>query len=672
MAPPIPAFKSKDTRQNQKEVEQRRELAKWKLRLEEKARYERMLNNKIQEAQKAKDFQASKMSLLDSAAFEYPTIYLKPVNEVTTNEREVIPLDDGNKTSEDSDSENESIGEYSGISCTSDLINSEDSLDGAITKLIQKIDNYEDQIIQLQQQLTEKEKQYEKMMENQQAGQEQVLTSRMEQLQQDLQKSEELIQAITKEAQIKENQLLEIKQTNKEEKQQLQQVQKKLQEQEQFNRQLLEKIAKQEETINTKQNEIQNKTTKIINLKKEIKNQQQAKLVKKVMYNKETMTKVSNKSKRIQTNYKLEEVAVQTDTVQEEVFQNANLQIIEEAQLEEKDKHCDEKNIGYHDLTNFKEQIRRQLIKETSKIEEKLQKLQNILEETKDKIEKNSREENSTLAYVWEKEELAEAAIVIRCKDYKIVKKVKDLLNEELIEKQTIPTFYSKLTRNRKTIVIKTQTEDQLKALLLIIEGNENIKKTTEIIYKQHNTQKLIITSIPKTIQPEYLLKLLNNQQRSSTIKMIKIVQKKESPNYQVVIVTDNKTSRNLLNIGHISIGFRCCRITIYRPIVRCAYCQLYGHSASNCRRKPICAFCAMGHLTSDCHNSKHRHLKNCTNCLNNENYTPHTADSPQCPIFQNLIKARNNSVSDFVEMDTSIGHSTPVLLQPENSRQSV
>lgn len=109
-----------------------------------------------------------------------------------------------------------------------------------------------------------------------------------------------------------------------------------------------------------------------------------------------------------------------------------------------------------------------------------------------------------------------------------------------------------------------------------------------------------------------------------------------------------DKTSGTLLNIGYVNVGLRNCRICLYRPVIRCANCQLYGHPEIRCKRNPICAFCAMGHQTISCTSINKQELRNCANCINLPNYQKHTANSPQCTTFINQIKYRkdNSSIS--------------------------
>lgn len=736
MAPPLPAFRKLESTKskeleckskieekvnyecmlNEKILESQRKAA-------EKATYERMLEVKVQEAQREKAFQNTIISLMDLSVPENSITILQPAtNLAKVNYLALLPMEFELTTTENSDSENDSI--------PSSNENSSDEEMG-IEEIIAERNLYKSLYLkkEYERNFKLKIKHFEEKSELNRRIEELTLESRtmsqqcsqqdphseLEQLQQKLHKNEEWLQMITEKAQKAEQNELATMQANIEEKQQLIQAQEKVLEQEKQIRQFQNIILKQEEIIKIKQEEVQSKTTTIKNLQKKCTDNHQTNLVQKEMCsketmtkfkykskaiqsyvnmvhaaiqteseminqrlyiankemcNKETMTRYKHKTKGIQSNYNTENVAIQTEIVMEralegnlqgEDIEQVGDQCVEKLDPDKQKEKLDKQTIyqGYEDLQQLKEEIKIQLTNETTKLEEKLQKLQNTLEATKVK-EITPGEVTNIMAGEWGDEELAQAAIVIKGKDYETLCKIKEILNNEIIEKQPLSIFYTKFTRNRKTLIIKSQTEEQLKGILQIIQESDYIKQTAEVNYKQQNLQKLIILGIPKSVQPEYLINSLNSLYGDTTTKIEKIKQKEASPYYQLVIVTDARLAKHLLEKGYICIGFRGCRVARFRPIVRCACCQLYGHSANNCRRQPICACCAMGHLTPNCPNANIQNLINCTNCLSNENYIPHRADSPHCPLFISLLHSRNSPTSDIVKYGSMV---SPVIV---------
>lgn len=115
------------------------------------------------------------------------------------------------------------------------------------------------------------------------------------------------------------------------------------------------------------------------------------------------------------------------------------------------------------------------------------------------------------------------------------------------------------------------------------------------------------------------------------------------------MIQTDIITTNILMKLGFMRVGIRQCGVFIYKPIIRCANCQLYGHSKFNCKRKTIYAFCAMAHLTTSCPNNTNLDLMQCTNCIGREVHRPHMADSSLCPAYIDQLSYRNNFSNSYM-----------------------
>lgn len=116
---------------------------------------------------------------------------------------------------------------------------------------------------------------------------------------------------------------------------------------------------------------------------------------------------------------------------------------------------------------------------DTTYIEEKLNKLEKMLEETKQQTE-NSYIEESMAQYDTKEEILyTKAAILIRCKDSISVTVVQEILNKELVNQKQLTSYFSKLSRNKKIIIIKAKTEENLQPLLQIIENIDKLNNIT-------------------------------------------------------------------------------------------------------------------------------------------------------------------------------------------------
>lgn len=150
-------------------------------------------------------------------------------------------------------------------------------------------------------------------------------------------------------------------------------------------------------------------------------------------------------------------------------------------------------------------------------------------------------------------------------------------------------------------------------------------------------TNRLIITGIPSNINEtqitHHIKQYFQNDSSNNDINICKIKNKKAARFYQLIIETDQYTTTKLLSEGRLQIGTQRCRISVYRPVIRCFNCQLYGHGALACRRLSICAFCAQGHHTGNCTNTTNSEMVNCTNCLERTDYVRQTHQTAQCSL---------------------------------------
>lgn len=142
-------------------------------------------------------------------------------------------------------------------------------------------------------------------------------------------------------------------------------------------------------------------------------------------------------------------------------------------------------------------------------------------------------------------------------------------------------------------------------------------------------------------ISPDSVLQELQKQFGIDDIKIFKIKQNIRSNTYHLVLQIDQHSSTKILAQGLVKLGLNSCRLEKYNPILRCANCQLYGHSRGACRRHTICAICARNHLTTVCPHVNEEMEHRCTNCYNSPNYRKHTADSASCPVFRSQMLER-------------------------------
>lgn len=231
---------------------------------------------------------------------------------------------------------------------------------------------------------------------------------------------------------------------------------------------------------------------------------------------------------------------------------------------------------------------------------------------------------------------------------------IRSILNEETKNHKDLPTIFCEEARDRNTLIIKSVSEDDTDKLLHIIEEIQHLKTMTEVVYKAIKSKKLIILGIPNLIQPEEVTeKILDDINLELPITIHKKIQREKAQTYQLVLEVDDTIALYLMKSGRLLIGFNSCKISEYRPVIRCANCQRYGHSEVNCGFQASCAYCTRTHNSSTCSTKNDPSKFHCVNCLHSDDYFPHSADSNKCPIYKYNLQRRNTFIKNFTSGST-------------------
>lgn len=96
----------------------------------------------------------------------------------------------------------------------------------------------------------------------------------------------------------------------------------------------------------------------------------------------------------------------------------------------------------------------------------------------------------------------------------------------------------SRISRNRGSIIVKSNKDDNTEILLKIIKEVKHLKDITEISYKMEH--RIIITGVPNCIDHEQLITTIKSyNSQNSTIRTNKILQRSNSRIYQLVLEVD-------------------------------------------------------------------------------------------------------------------------------------
>lgn len=404
--------------------------------------------------------------------------------------------------------------------------------------------------------------------------------------------------------------------------------------------------------------ELRKKIEEIINENKELKlkltssQQMEERLDEKLEEEKQKNIKLEKSLNKMEKDYnekqhqKIKELNEEIQKLQEQQTKTTKLTKEKKIQTELKSKTVGTQTIiktksgnTQTDVT-FSDPEQQQTI-ELQQISNRLQNIEKIIMDHNNLTEKRNLEVSAEVEHD-KGDQTSNSALIIKItsKNFTLTQ-LKESLNERLLSEESVPPVFCKQAKQRNTLILQSNNDNNTEQLLRLIENYSDIKQKIEITYKLTKNSKVIITGIPLTVSSSAIISFITEQTKISNIAIDKILQREKTNNYHIVLNMEFKEAQLLLHKKFLLIGLNTCHIRLYRPIIRCGNCQLYGHSAINCLRDSICAKCSRGHHTSECpyalDSSQHR----CTNCYQNEGYRKHTADSNLCPVFRSILADR-------------------------------
>lgn len=188
---------------------------------------------------------------------------------------------------------------------------------------------------------------------------------------------------------------------------------------------------------------------------------------------------------------------------------------------------------------------------------------------------------------------------------------------------------------------------------------SRELKKRLGTGYKIYEPQK----KLPKikvigvgevdNVEEEELVKNISRQNRLNSNEedfKMKISKKigVTASEANLILETDPKTHRLLIETGKIKIGFQNCKLYDYVSVLRCYKCCGYNHFAKDCNNGMSCRKCGGEHDGRECKEK----VKRCANCTRhckkyNINYidVEHESTDYRCPIYKNIMEKASRNI---------------------------
>lgn len=406
-------------------------------------------------------------------------------------------------------------------------------------------------------------------------------------------------------------------------------------------------LNKKIEEIITENQEIKLKLTNSLQMEKKLEEQLEEEKQEKLKLNKSLNKKENNEKQHL----KIKELNEEIQKLQEQLTITIKQTKEKKTQTEHQTKTVEIQTQVKTKETNIQTEItisdpEQQQSLELQEITNRLRNIENIILENAERTNR-SKQDGTKEVENNEGDQLrtSSSALILKITSKNItITQLKETLNERLLSEKNVPPLFCKNARQRNTLILQSDNEENTEKLLKLIENYSDIKQQIEITYKLTKNSKVIITGIPKTVSSSTIINYITEQTPILNINIEKILQKEKTNNYHMVLNMESKEAQLLLNKKFLLIGLNTCQIRFYRPIIRCGNCQLYGHSTINCLRDSICAKCSRGHHTSECPYAQDSSQHRCTNCYLSEGYKKHTADSNLCPVFRAMLADRRTN----------------------------
>lgn len=242
------------------------------------------------------------------------------------------------------------------------------------------------------------------------------------------------------------------------------------------------------------------------------------------------------------------------------------------------------------------------------------------------------------------------AVLIKRRADSKIsINSLRNLLNKETMNIPSLPKIHCDTSRDRETLIVRTESEEDTDRVLRAIEEISQLKELADITIKSSDNRKVIILGIPDMVQPEEVVTAIQNTAgQDLSIDIQKVLKRKGSQTYQLILELEKSEAIKILNLRKIPIAFNVCKIHLFKPIIRCQRCQRYGHSSDRCRARQVCQYCTKAHDSNTCPNKNKLNTYRCVHCYRDKDYYPHHAGSNTCLEYKYQIQQRNISSNSY------------------------
>lgn len=305
--------------------------------------------------------------------------------------------------------------------------------------------------------------------------------------------------------------------------------------------------------------------------------------------------------------------------------------------------------VAYDEMTSKIKKVRQlsfEMTKKISKLEGRLEERVKFEEVMEEKLEKlHTVPTKKTFAEVVgipkitgvKKVTPSPKVVMIHSTEEKEAEEVKKIV-KNVIQPREAGINVRRVRKTARGLMVEMENEEQVRKLE---ENRDLIGKGLVIERMKKRNPRIMIYDIENEDKEEEVIQNIYDQNLRQTdityeemnndFRCVHKYKSRSDPNKSHWVVECTAKIRNeVRKKERIYVGWQCCRIKDYNPVVRCYQCQAFGHVAKFCRNKVVCPHCACEHDRQRCPNKERPGI--CVNCKFSGKTFDHVTGDRGCP----------------------------------------